>query len=177
MKKNISIWIVLWSIVGAVAICTVFNEKRSKDKNEESTLYAGKGYDINGGRCISFEQMKYIARKKMTSNEIDVFSQKCGLILKKDNTDKDDWSSEYGFDNFHYYVTIIDNDKNFIYSFYCRDNIAYVNRLHSDLKEEDSSATEGQKRISSHNIEGFLDVSMNWVADDNAILVSIMVEK
>lgn len=177
MRKNFSIWIALWLIVGVIGIYSIFNDSMNESKDAERALYAGKCYDINGGRCISFEQMKYIVREKMSSDEIDDFSQKCGLVLKEDKSDKDDRSSVYGFDDFEYKVTIIDNKKNWFYSISCHSNMEYVNRLRSDLEAEDFSAKKSQDRICSNNIEGLIEVSMNWSGNNGGILVSIMVEK
>lgn len=169
MKKNNIIWIALWAFVGIVGIFSIANDKKNKSTNDEMALYTEKCYNFNNGRYISLEQMQYIASKKMSSSDIDVFSEKCGFILKEAKRNDAKNSSEYGFNGFKYHVLVIDNH----YTFLCNSSTEYINKLRSDLLAEDNSATIGENNISSSNIEGLANVSMNWDLNYGSVLVAI----
>lgn len=167
--KKISIWIALWVIVGVVGIYSIINDKMKESKDNEVASYAEKCYDINGVKCISFEQMKYIARKRMSTEEIDAFSEKCGFLLKGKKSEDAKLTSQYGLNGFVYDVVITNN----YYSFYFHSSADYINRLRSDLKAEDSSATGDQNHMSSDKIEGLV-VNMNWDLSAGSIVVAII---
>ena len=170
MKKNINIWIVLWGFVGVVGIFSVIMDKMKESKDNEMASYTEKCYVINDEKCISFEQMKYIATKRMSSEEIDVFSEKCGLLLKGEKSSNSKFSSRYGFNGFSYHVMIINNNY---YSFLCHSSADYINRLRSDIKAEDSSANEKNDNLCSDKIDGIIEMKMNWDLNDGSLLVAI----
>ena len=180
MRKRYNVWIVLWLIVIMGATYALFKDKKTKDRNTDSAMYAEKCYDIDGTRCISLEQMKYVAKEKLSSEEIDNFSQKCGLILKE-KSEKDNLSSKYGFADFTYSVRIVESGNNLVYNYSCNYNAEYINMLRSDLKSEDSSAKESGNNYNtggiSGNIQGYQWVNLSWQMKEGSVLVQIGVEK
>ena len=173
MKKNNIIWITLWAFVGIVGLFSIINDKRNKETNDEMALYTEKCYNFNYGKYISLEQMKYMANKRMTSSDIDNFSEKCGLILKEAKSNDAKHSSKYGFNDFEYHVLVIDNQ----YSFLCHSSTEYINKLRSDLLAEDNSATVEKNSVRSTNIEGLANVFINWDLNYGSVLVAITVMK
>ena len=180
MRKRYNIWVVLWLIVIMGAIYALFKDKKAEERNTDSAMYAEKCYDINGTRCISLEQMKYVAKEKLSSEEIDNFSQKCGLILKE-KSERKDLSSKYGFADFTYSVRIVESGDNLVYNYSCNCNAEYINMLRSDLKSEDGSAKESWNNDNmgglSGNIRGYQWVSLSWQMKEGSVLVQIGVEK
>lgn len=180
MKKNSFIWLVLWLIVGLVAVYAIFNDKSTEKKKANNMEYAEKCYDISGTRCISLEQMKYLAKEKLSSEEIDYFSQKCGLVLKE-KSEKDDLSSKYGFADYSYRVRIVESGNNLVYNFDCNYNAEYINMLRSDFKSEDSSAKESWNNDNMGgligNIQGYQFAGLSWQMKEGHVLVQIGVEK
>lgn len=180
MKIKQYLWIFLWLLVGCISMFAIFDDNKAKKKNADSVMYAEKCYDINGTRCISLEQMTYIANEKLSCEEIDAFSQMCRLVMKK-KSDRKNWSSQYGFENFKYEVSLVESGDNLVYNFYSHFNSDYINLLRSDLKEKDTSAKENWTNDYSGSLSGSVNdlrwVTLTWNLKDGSILVAIGVKR
>ena len=178
MKRKFDLWICLWLLIGGIAIFAIFNDKKIEQKNADYATYAERCDVISGTKCLSLEQAMYIAKAKLTCKEIDEFSQICGFILRE-QSDRDNFTSTYGFDNFKYYAIVKENDRGYLfYSFFCHLDKAYIEKLRSDLKSLDGSAKEIVNNINSGtltgDIEGYESISLNWT--DDGVLIAITVE-
>ena len=180
MRIKQNLWVLLWLLVGCISMFAIFIDNKAKKKNADCVMYAEKCYDINGTRCISLEQMTYIANEKLSCEEIDAFSQMCRLVIRKES-DKKNWSSQYGFDNFKYEVSLVESGDNLVYNFYCNSNSEYINMLRSDLKGRDSSAKENWTNDNSGSLSGSVNdlrwVTLTWNLKDGSILVAIGVKR
>lgn len=147
MKKYLSIWIVLWSVVTCFAIISILNDYWIKKKEVEMHEIATKYYVINGLNYLSYSQLKYIAVNELSFVEIEKIVTVCGFTKKaSSNGSEIDFHSNSG--DFSLQILDRSNSDDFIrYNYHLHtNNREYIRMLRSEIMSE-SDIEEREKSV------------------------------
>lgn len=105
----------------------------------------GECYDIDGSKCLSYEQMKFIAKNQLSKKEIAKMAHLCDFFAINDNNsniEKNYETPHYTNFDYEFFVNFVMVDGKMAYIFNCHHNTSneeYKAQLYNDLCKDNDS--------------------------------------